>query len=201
MTERVNRREEILDKAAALFATRGVAATTVRDIAEDVGLHSGSLYHHFESKDAIVDELLRSYLDDLRSRYKAVASEQLDPRARLDRLVHASLQTVEEHPHATEIYQNDFNLLREQPRFAYLKSAAAEVQKVWMEAIASGAEAGYFRADIDPRILYRVIRDVVWLSIRWYQPTSKYGLQQLADDCTSILLDGISVKPRRRSRG
>jgi AcrR family transcriptional regulator len=199
MTERSNSREAILEKAASLFATRGVAATTVRDIAGEVGLHSGSLYHHFESKDAIVDELLRGYLDDLLAGYRAVAAEELDPRARLERLVRVSLDTVGAHPHATEIYQNDFNLLREQPRFAYLKASAAEVQKVWLDAIVLGADAGYFRSDIEPRILYRVIRDVVWLSIRWYRPTAGYGIRQLADDCTSILLDGISLKPRRRS--
>src|SRR4051794_9707743 len=109
MTERSNSREAILEKAASLFATRGVAATTVRDIAGEVGLHSGSLYHHFKSKDAIVDELLRGYLDDLLARYRAVAAEDLDPRARLERLVRVSLDTVGAHPHATEIYQNDFN--------------------------------------------------------------------------------------------
>jgi AcrR family transcriptional regulator len=198
MIERSSSREAILEKAASLFAARGVAATTVRDIAGEVGLHSGSLYHHFESKDAIVDELLRGYLDDLLAGYRAVAAEDLDPRARLERLVRVSLDTVAAHPHATEIYQNDFNLLREQPRFGYLKTAAAEVQRVWLDAIVLGADAGYFRSDIEPRILYRVIRDVVWLSVRWYKPTAAYGIGQLADDCTSILLDGISIKPRRR---
>jgi AcrR family transcriptional regulator len=199
MTERVNRRDLILDQAARLFAVRGVSATTVREIADSVGLHSGSLYHHFDSKDAIVDELLRSYLDDLRTRYRKVTDQDLDPRTMLDGLVHASLETADAHPYATEIYQNDFNLLREQPRFSYLKTSAADVQKTWLDVITVGKETGVFRTDIAPRILYRVIRDVVWLSIRWYKPTAAYGIRQLADDCTSILLDGISTKPRRRS--
>jgi AcrR family transcriptional regulator len=198
MTERVNRRDLILDQAAQLFAVKGVSATTVREIADSVGLHSGSLYHHFESKDAIIDELLRSYLDDLRARYRKVTSQDLNPRAMLDELVHASLETVEAHPYATEIYQNDINLLREQPRFSYLKTAAADVQKTWLDVINLGKDAGVFRTDIQPRILYRVIRDVVWLSIRWYKPAAGYGIRELADDCTSILLDGISTKPRRK---
>src|ERR1700753_1368051 len=105
MPERQNRREVILDKAAQLFATKGVAATTVREIADSVGLLSGSLYHHFESKDAIVDELLRSYLEDLRDKYRQVSSEDLDPRSRIERLVQASMEVVEAHPYATEIYQ------------------------------------------------------------------------------------------------
>jgi TetR/AcrR family transcriptional regulator, cholesterol catabolism regulator len=193
------RRAVILASAAELFARKGVRATTVREIADAVGILSGSLYHHFESKDAIVDELLRSYLDDLRARYAKVTDQGLDPRSLFDGLVHASLETAAAHPYATEIYQNDFNLLREQPRFSYLKTAATEVQKTWLDAITQGKDAGVFRTDIAPRILYRVIRDVVWLSIRWYKPTAAYGIRQLADDCTSILLDGISTKPRRKS--
>jgi TetR/AcrR family transcriptional regulator, cholesterol catabolism regulator len=199
VTEPRDRRELILAKAGELFARKGIAGTTVREIADAVGVLSGSLYHHFESKDAIVDELLRSYLDDLRARYAKVTDQGLDPRSLFDGLVHASLETAAAHPYATEIYQNDFNLLREQPRFSYLKTAATEVQKTWLDAITQGKEAGVFRTDIAPRILYRVIRDVVWLSIRWYKPTAAYGIRQLADDCTSILLDGISTKPRRKS--
>jgi len=200
MSEPVSRRDLILDKAAQLFASKGVSATTVREIADSVGLLSCSLYHHFESKDAIVDELLRSYLDDLRSRYKAVTAEDLDPRAKFDRLVHASLETVEAHPYATEIYQNDFKLLVEQPRFRYLQSSASETRRTWLDILNQGKDEGVFRSDIDPQVLYRIIRDVVWMSVRWYKRTASYGLRQLADDCTSILLDGVSIKhPAKRT--
>lgn len=205
MAERNNRRDVILDKAAQLFATKGVAATTVREIADSVGLLSGSLYHHFESKDAIVDELLRSYLDDLSSRYSTVSREELDPRARIERLIHVSMEVVEAHPYATEIYQNDFNLLRDQERFSYLRSSAASTRKIWLDALNSGLESGAFRADIDPQTLYRIIRDVVWLSVRWRQPGNQTRVK-LAEQCASVLLDGIAIKqarkavPARRSR-
>jgi AcrR family transcriptional regulator len=200
MPERNNRRDEILQKAAQLFATKGVAATTVREIADNVGLLSGSLYHHFESKDAIVDELLRSYLDDLRDRYREVNSESLDPRARIERLVQVSMDVVEAHPYATEIYQNDFNLLHNLPRFSYLKASAAETRKIWLDALNSGLDSGVFRSDIDAQVLYRIIRDVVWLSIRWRQTGPKRSLAVLADECASVLLDGISVRSARRRR-
>ena len=45
------RREELLDLAATMFAQRGLRATTVRDIADAAGILSGSLYHHFASKE------------------------------------------------------------------------------------------------------------------------------------------------------
>ncbi|MDJ0113374.1 helix-turn-helix domain-containing protein, partial [Rhodococcus erythropolis] len=52
------RRDELLEIAAGLFADRGVRATTVRDIADAAGILSGSLYHHFDSKESMVDEIL-----------------------------------------------------------------------------------------------------------------------------------------------
>ena len=59
------RREELLAIAAGLFAERGFKNTTVRDIADAAGILSGSLYHHFDSKEAMVDELLDSFQTEL----------------------------------------------------------------------------------------------------------------------------------------
>ena len=72
MNEPQDRRGVILASAAELFARKGVSATTVREIADAVGILSGSLYHHFESKDAIVAEILAGYLRDIQDRYATV---------------------------------------------------------------------------------------------------------------------------------
>jgi AcrR family transcriptional regulator len=196
-TQPVDRREHILARAAALFARKGVAATTVREIADEVGILSGSLYHHFESKEAMVDEVISSYLEDLRSRYKQVLAGESDPRARLHDMVLASLEVVEAHPHATEIYQNDVNYLSQFERFAYLKSTAKEVQNCWLEVINAGVAQGVFRSDVDPGILYRLMRDAVWLSVRWFKPSREYSVARLAEDCTSLFLDGLTGRPPR----
>lgn len=54
--EKGARRDDILQAAAALFASKGYAATSIRDIADSVGLLSGSLYYHFTSKEEILLE-------------------------------------------------------------------------------------------------------------------------------------------------
>jgi AcrR family transcriptional regulator len=190
--EPVDRRERILLSAATLFARKGVAATTVREIADEVGILSGSLYHHFESKEAIVDEVVSSYLEDLRGRYKKVLARDVDPRTRLHDLVVASLEVVEAHPHATEIYQNDVNYLSQIERFSYLKNSGREVQNSWLEVINAGIAQGVFRADLDPKILYRLMRDSVWLSVRWFKPSRDYPIARLAEDCTSLFIDGLA---------
>ena len=59
------RRDELLSTAGRLFAENGLRSTTVRDIADAAGILSGSLYHHFDSKESMVDEILRGFLDRL----------------------------------------------------------------------------------------------------------------------------------------
>jgi len=194
--EQPDRRARILNSAAALFARKGVSATTVREIAEEVGILSGSLYHHFDSKEAIVDEVVSSYLEDLRGRYKQVLAGDSDARTRLHDMIVASLEVVESHPHATEIYQNDVNYLSQFERFAYLKNAGKEVQASWLEVINAGIAQGVFRADLDPKILYRLMRDAVWLSVRWFKPTRDYPISRLAEDCTSLFIEGLARSPK-----
>lgn len=61
------RRSEILETAAGLFASSGYVSTSLKDIADACGILPGSLYHHFESKEAIVIELLERYTGELDS--------------------------------------------------------------------------------------------------------------------------------------
>ena len=82
------RRTEILQSAAALIAVSGLR-TSLQDIADAAGIQAGSLYHHFESKEAILVELLRRYHGDL-DRIAEQANARLDDPATIsvfDRLV------------------------------------------------------------------------------------------------------------------
>ena len=199
MAPGTERRDVILQAAARLFAEKGVNASTVREIGESVGILSGSLYHHFDSKAAMVEAIVLDYLDDLRGRYATVVAAQSEPRACLASLVQESFATIEAHPYATEIYQNDQAYLRTLPRADYLRAAAADVQQTWMTVIKQGVASGDFRDDIAPQVFYRFIRDAVWLSVRWFTPTREYPMAELARECTAVFLDGFSAPARQSS--
>jgi AcrR family transcriptional regulator len=87
------RRQEILDTAAELLASGSGASVT--DIAEACGILPGSLYHHFESKDAIVAELIARYRDDL----DAVARSTLSRPLGSDRLEQRTIALAREIAH------------------------------------------------------------------------------------------------------
>lgn len=193
MAAESDRRSAILSSSADLFARYGVASTTVRQIADEVGVLSGSLYHYFPSKDTIVHEIVTTYLDHLREQYREALAEDDLPRKRLERLITTSLRVAASRPSATLVYQNELNHIREMSGNDEVKAATAEVQQIWLGVIDEGRADGSFRTDIDPKVFYRFVRDAVWLSVRWYRPEGPYTMDQLVADCSSIFLEGFAA--------
>jgi AcrR family transcriptional regulator len=193
MTEPRDRRELIVSTAAEMFARKGIRSTTVREIADVVGVLSGSLYHYFSSKDEIVKEILMGFLDTIRAEYDEVLARGLGAAETLRAVVLVSLQVARQQPDATAIYQNELRYLRESPQYNEVQAAAADVQRVWLGVIERGVADGAFRDDIAPRVFHRLIRDAVWLSGRGQHPDAGYSTDQLADAITSIFLDGFAA--------
>jgi AcrR family transcriptional regulator len=186
-----NRRSTILLSAATLFAAQGVAATSVRQIADRAGILSGSLYHHFASKEAIVDAIIRPYLDELCIRYRNVLADNHGAREQLRGLIRASLVMAAAQPHATEIYQNEFRYLIDTTGFEYLRSVGTQVQATWLAVITQGIRDGEFRKDVAPGVCYRLIRDAVWMTVGWFAPSPDYPLSRLVDECAGVFLSGL----------
>src|SRR5690349_23794917 len=112
------RRDEVLAIAARLFAENGFTNTTVRDIADAAGILSGSLYHHFDSKESMVDELLDTFQTELWKKYDAIEASDRSPRAKLEAVVHASFEAIDEHRNEVAIFQADAAYLTTFERFA-----------------------------------------------------------------------------------
>ena len=187
-----SRRDELLELAAEMFAERGLRATTVRDIADGAGILSGSLYHHFASKEEIVDELLRGFLDWLFGRYREIVDSEPNPLERLKGLFMASFEAIE-HRHAqVVIYQDEAQRLSSQTRFSYIDDRNKQQRKMWVDVLHQGIEQGYFRPDVDVDLVYRFIRDTTWVSVRWYRPGGALTAQQVGRKYLAIVLGGIA---------
>ncbi|KUI21941.1 TetR family transcriptional regulator [Mycobacterium sp. GA-1285] len=194
MSQPPTRREELLDLAATMFAERGLRATTVRDIADSAGILSGSLYHHFSSKEEMVDEVLRGFLDWLFARYREIVDTEPNPLERLKGLFMTSFEAIE-HRHAqVVIYQDEAKRLTGQERFSYVEQRNKEQRKMWLDLLNQGVEEGYFRPDIDVDLVYRFIRDTTWVSVRWYQPGGPLTAEEVGRQYLAIVLGGITKK-------
>ncbi|TDC85219.1 TetR/AcrR family transcriptional regulator [Actinomadura sp. 7K507] len=187
------RREHLVRLAAELFAEKGFQATTVRNIADEAGILSGSLYHHFDSKESIVDEILASFFNEVMSAYQAVLDESGNPRDTIAGLVRVAFGSLEPHRAAITVMQNDWNYLRGMDRFSYLTKSEDEVEKMWVDTLSAGQKDGLFRDDLDPKLTYRMIRDTIWVAVRWFKPGGGLNAQGLAEHYLKVMFDGINL--------
>ena len=187
------RRRELLSIAAELFAERGLRATTVRDIAEAAGILSGSLYHHFASKEAIVDEILSDFLDGLFGEYRRIVDSDESARVKLEMLIRSSFQAIHDRPHDVAIYQDEVKHLRGKPRFGYLGERNTEFREMWQAVLRTGVDDGQFKPELDLQLTYRFLRDTVWVAVRWYRPGGPEDHARVADQYLTIVLDGLAV--------
>ncbi|NEB80065.1 TetR/AcrR family transcriptional regulator [Streptomyces sp. SID14478] len=194
MPERAARRAELLAVAADVFAELGYSATTVRVIAERAGLLAGSLYYHFDSKESMLEEILRTFLDELWAGYGTVLGDRgLGPRETLGALVTESFREIDRHGPAVAVFQKEARQLTTQSRFAFLAEAQRNLETAWRTTLERGVTEGAFRPDLDVRLTYRFLRDTVWVAASWYRPGGRHTADGIAEQYLSMVLDGISA--------
>ena len=175
-----------------MFAERGLRATTVRDIADSAGILSGSLYHHFKSKEQMVEEVLKDFLDWLFTRYDEIVASTSDPLERVKGLFMVSFEAIE-HRHAqVVIYQDEAKRLNPLPQFGFLDDRNREQRRMWVDVLKQGVAEGSFRPDLDVDLVYRFIRDTTWVSVRWYQPGGPLSAEEVGRQYLAIVLGGIT---------
>ena len=167
----------------------------MRDIADAAGILSGSLYHHFASKEEMVDEVLRGFLDWLFGRYQRDRRDARPIRWNASRVCswRRSRPSRTGTPQVV-IYQDEAKRLSSQPRFAYVDERNREQRKMWVDVLNQGIAEGYFRPDIDVDLVYRFIRDTTWVSVRWYQPGGPLTAEEVGRQYLSIVLGGITAE-------
>jgi TetR/AcrR family transcriptional regulator, cholesterol catabolism regulator len=189
---RSERRTHLVLLAGELFAQKGYRATTVREIADAAGILSGSLYHHFDSKDSIGDEILSGFINQILADYRGAVASAPSPRAVIEQIVRSTSLTLSQHRAALAMLQNDWNYFSTQSRFGYLPKALREIERTWITQLELGKESGLFRADLDAKLTYRLIQDVLWIPAQWRR-TGRYSPDQVVDGFLRILFDGIAV--------
>jgi AcrR family transcriptional regulator len=163
----------------------------MRDIAEEAGILSGSLYHHFRSKDTLLEGVLRRGLDDLTLRYEAVRDADLDPRDAVKELISVGLQFVVDEHDVTAIVQNDYTYLHDVEGFAFVEDYSARHRRIWRDVLQRGVEAGVFRADIDLDVAYRSMMGSIVSVVRWYRSNPQLDVTQLVSAHAELYLDGL----------
>ena len=185
------RREEILAIAAGIFAQKGILGTTVRDIADEAGILSGSLYHHFESKDQMVEEILRDHGERQLVAFRAVVDTEPDPVRAMHALVEVGVRHVADNPDVARILRNDVQQIKENPRLAHVERNRQESRRLWNTVVQSGVDQGVFDPQLDPEIVVRAMFDGVLASFRWFPPLGRSTPRRIGEQLARLYVEGL----------
>ena len=185
------RRAAVLEAAAKVFGTRGFSNATVRQIGDEAGILSGSLYYHFESKDAMLEEILVVALDELILRYGSVARSVDDPVECLRSLIVAAVEWILRNPHPSTILQNDFGYIRQSEKLSWVNDKYLEVRQIWLDVFRRGVECGSLNSEVDVELAYLTIYGSLLSTIRWHDEVSRYSRTELAHRQADLFLAGL----------
>jgi AcrR family transcriptional regulator len=183
-----------------VFARKGFASATMRDIADEVGILAGSLYHHFKSKDELLFEILYNWYTDIGRDLRVIIERDLNADETLTQMLVLSCDYVLDRRDEATIALYDFKFLSNQPELAKKVSALAdEAERMWMDVLRRGISTGKFRQDVDAVIMFRTILGALYSSIGWYDPKGAVPRDEFIRQTTLLLMSaargGVRSQP------
>jgi TetR/AcrR family transcriptional regulator, cholesterol catabolism regulator len=186
-----SRRDEILLIAAQQFAERGVASTTVRDIGSAAGILSGSLYHHFESKEQMVAELLLPVMQRQVGHYRELVDDDNAAAETLRALIKVAVAEAAQTPSETRMFRNDAQSFSEMPTLQPVTDLLVEAAKLWASVIERGIADGEFREGVDARLIVAAMFDAVLSTTRWFSGKRPQSPVRVGDALADLFLGGL----------
>jgi TetR/AcrR family transcriptional regulator, cholesterol catabolism regulator len=190
------RRELILDASVRLFHERGYDRTSVREIAEAVGIQKASLYYHFRSKEAILEAVHERFMDKLFAR----ASERHAAGGAPDELLSGyitDLLTMMRNfrPYVEVFFRERYALTG--AVWERVRDPRRRYESYIRDAITTGIEEGIFRSDIDPLVATYGIFGMCNWSYQWFDPAGRMSADEIADQFKEIEGDAGLVPKQR----
>jgi AcrR family transcriptional regulator len=190
------RRTEILQTANSLIASSGLR-TSLQEIADAAGILPGSLYHHFESKEAIFVELIRRYHADL-DRIGQTASAKLDEpdnRPVGDRIITLGTAIAEcAVRHSAALQMSFYEGPSAHPQLVELaQRRPAAVLEAMLQTLRAGRWSGYIRSDMDlPMLADRITQTMLQVGLDVLRGNA--ATDQVATLLCRIMLDGLATR-------
>jgi AcrR family transcriptional regulator len=196
----VDSRQEILRTAARLFQQRGYDATSMNDVAAALKLSKGGLYHHFQSKDEILFEIMNHAMEITQERVLSPVRGIADPEERLRALIRLHIEVVlsprdreitvmlhENHP-LPPVLRKRINA-RKKDYIHFLENLMAEVQNQLHRDQAQPSH--HAKGKVSPRAAAFALLGMINWIYQWYKPEGELQAQNLIPQFTDLIFGGI----------
>ena len=186
------RKETIIETAARLFRERGFAATSMRDLAEQVGVEAASLYNHISSKAEILQELCFKVANKFMSHIDKVDTEDIPAIKKIEAILRFHIQQMLHHYEEVYVSDREWKHLTD----PYLSNIQTQ-RRVYRQRIASIIEEGIRKNEIKkidaPTAVLIMLHAVSGLE-SWHRSKQKISGEVLEENMVSILIGGLQNK-------
>jgi AcrR family transcriptional regulator len=180
----------VLRAAIDLFNRKGYDATSIGDVADELGVTKSAVYHHVRSKEHLLSEALDEALEELEAAVTAASAPDGSAYQRLRGVVRRSVEVLVDHQPAVTL------LLRVHGN-SDIETAALFRRRRLDDRLATlvgqAADEGALRADLDPVLVSRLLFGMVNSLVEWYRPAGPVAVDQLADAVTAIAFEGLEA--------
>ena len=184
--EEKTRRAELIAAASRLFKEQGYERTTVRDLAQAVGMQSGSLFYHFRTKEEMLVAVMAAGIGELTDRLEDALAQAKTPLDRLKTLFRVHLETLlGDDKGALSVLLYEWPSLSDKARAELIKLRNG-YEKDWQDVLDEAAAAGLVHKDT--RLLRKLLLGGLHWTIQWYKPDGGKTPLELADAMLELVL-------------
>lgn len=176
----------VLDHAARLFRDRGFERTTVRDLAREVGILPGSIFHHFQSKDEILRIVMRESIILNLARVRAALAEAHGPVESLRALIESELWAINgDTGEAWTVLVREWRSLSDAGQ-ANILELRDEYEALWLSVLEQAHDQGLLQSQ--PFVLRRLLVGALSWTVNWYRPDGGLSLEDLTDEVLALAI-------------
>ncbi len=188
----LKRKDQILNVTAKLFREKGFAASTMRDIANELGIEAASLYHHIRSKDELLEIICFEMADKFITSLKDVNDIYFNPEEKLRTAIKNHILILTSHINKSVVFFGEWKHLTE-PRLEEFKTLRHTYENEIRHIIEHGQKENVFD-DVDTKFAALTIFSTVNWIYQWYQPDGEITPEEIADKLSDFLLNGLRKK-------
>jgi|SRR5579859_3485254 len=184
------REDQVRAAALRLFKEKGYHATSMRDIAREVGINKGSLYSYITTKEDLLIPVFEQAMAVLLAQIEQVTADRsLRPTDRLRRAVHAHVIAVADNLDVLTVYLSEWRQLAAES-LTTVRSHRERYAALFLQILQDGVDSGEFRA-MDTRIVMLGMIGMCNYLFRWYRPDGRLHPDQIADELIELVMQGV----------
>ena len=184
---------DVLSNAARLFREKGFERTSLKEIAEACNMLPGSLYYRYNSKEALLVELMRRGVDLVTAEVESAYASSDDPVERLRLCINAHLRALLVDSDAVYVLLFEWRALGPEAREEIIE-LRDQYESLWAEILETMIEQGVVRKNVDGRLLRLIgLGALNWVAT-WFDPNGAHSLDAIGDLIWQIAMDGVINK-------